>query len=614
MKARLLPIDPTGLWATIRTRVRDRLDGVSVDQLDAALRGLAVGIVLVLSLVGYRYPPPSVAFPPFPVAPSLVAFVLVLYNFGVIVLLGVPWRRPPGFVLYLLDWLVVTAAIVLTGGFYSPFLVLYYALVIGAALRLDIQRTLVLVGACSLVYAAVSRSDTPPADGAGLHLPWLVVGITSLLMAAMTAMVMKRAVDVDKARLHLEQQTAQRLGLLNELTRAVLHSSPDSAGLLHTVAAIAPNALQADCALAVLLDPAGAPQHVAVDAGAPPALTPGVEALVRDAIAQRAPILLDDVPQDPRGADLRAGLGRVQTALCVPLFADDEPAGALIVGSYSPRCFTPDEIGLLAAIGHQTGLSVRLARLYDLERDKAALSAERERVERDLLNTVSHELRTPLTAIKTGVSGLLAGVAARPPAEARLLQNIDRSTERLILLVNDLVDMGRLRAGRITLAREQLDLREVIRDAVTTVRPLTDARRQVLRVELPDAVPSVPGDRRRLEQVLLNILYNANKYTPPGGHIAVGLTVAPAQVRVWVRDTGPGIAPAEQARIFERFYVAGNGATQRTDAVGLGLAIARSLIELHGGRIGVRSRPGAGSTFYFTLPREPADADPDADA
>jgi signal transduction histidine kinase len=439
------------------------------------------------------------------------------------------------------------------------------------------------------------------------HLPLLVVGVTSLLMVAMTALTMRRVVDVENARVHLEQQTAQRFALLNDLTRTVLSASPDSAALLRTIAAIAPNALQADCALAVLLDRQGRPGRVAVDQGTAPDQTPGALALALAATTGRAPLVLEDVPADSRGYDIRACLGRVEAVVCAPMLADTDAVGALIVGSYSPRHWTPDDVSLLGAIGRQIALSVRLAQLYDLEREKAARSAERERVERDLLNTVSHELRTPLTAIKTGVSGLLAGSAARPPAEARLLQNIDRSTERLILLINDVLDMARLRAGRVTLAREQLDLVEVVQDALATVRPLAEAKNQSLVTDLPARGPQcacglqAPADRRRVEQVLLNILNNATKYTPPGGRITVGAAAEPGQVRIWVHDTGPGIDPADQRRIFERFYIGPRDGGRR-DATGLGLAIANSLIELHGGQIGVESSPGAGSLFYFTLP------------
>ena len=287
--------------AGVPARLRGWLDAVTLDQLDAALRGLAVGIVLVLSIIGYRYAEPRPGFAPLPVPPAAVAIGLVIYNIAVVLLLGVPWRRRPGFALFVLDWAVVSAAIILTGGFYSPFLILYYALVIGAALRLNLQRTLLLVLACSLVYAGLSRDSGAPGDAA-VHLPLLVVGITSLLMVAMTALAMKRAIDVENTQLGLEQQTARRLSLLNDLTGAVLSASPDTAALLRTVAALAPGALQADCALALLLSPEGRPTRAAANQGSAPELSPGVVALAQAAVARRAPVVLADVPANPRGA------------------------------------------------------------------------------------------------------------------------------------------------------------------------------------------------------------------------------------------------------------------------------------------------------------------------
>ena len=246
-------------WDQRLARLRGpwRLDAPRVDELDAGLRALAVGIVVALSLFGYHYTPPAglaVSIPP-----TLVASGLIAYNAGVVLLLGVPWRRRPGFLLFVLDWGVVTGAILLTGGFFSPFLILYYALVIGAALRLSLPRTLALVMACSLVYAVLSSSNPTPADTGAVHLPWLMVGITSLLMVAVTAVAMKRTADIEKARARLEEQTASRLRLLNDLTRTVFSATPNLAALLRTVAAIAPDALGADCGLAVLLDPAGRP-------------------------------------------------------------------------------------------------------------------------------------------------------------------------------------------------------------------------------------------------------------------------------------------------------------------------------------------------------------------
>jgi signal transduction histidine kinase len=589
----------------VRLRARLRLDAFTVDELDAGLRGLAVGIVSAISLFGYPYiplPEPLVRIPP-----ALVAAALIGYNAAVVLVLGVPWRRRPGFGLFVVDWLVVTAAIMLTGGFFSPFLILYYALVIGAALRLSLVQNVGLVAACSVVYALLSTVYPTPADAGPVHLPWLVVGVTSLLMVVVTAVALKRAVTIENARARLEEQTASRLRLLNDLTRTVLQASPDLAALLRAVAAIAPDALGADSGLAVLFDRNGQPRRVARSDGAEPPMTPGTLAVALAAGAQGTPVILPAAGADPRGPDLAAMLGPVASVVCCPLVLDAQPVGALFVASAGPRSFTPAEVSLLSAIAGQAVLPVRLARLYDLEREKAAQAGARERLERDLLNTVSHELRTPLTAIKTSISGLQAAPGTHSPAETRLLQNIDRSTERLILLINDVLDMARLRAGRVTLRPALVDLGALIREAGATVRPLADAKEQSLELALPGPAwatnLTVLGDRRRLEQVLLNILHNAIKYTPAGGVIRVGAEGDAVSVRVWVRDSGPGIPAADQAHIFERFYVGRADGPERADATGLGLAIARSLIDLHGGSIGVTSRPGDGSTFYFTLPR-----------
>jgi signal transduction histidine kinase len=589
----------------VRLRARLRLDAFTVDELDAGLRGLAVGIVSAISLFGYAYLSPPDLLVRIP--PALVAAALIGYNAAVVLVLGVPWRRRPGFALFVVDWLVVTAAIVLTGGFFSPFLILYYALVIGAALRLSLVQNVGLVAACSVVYALLSTVYPTPAGSDPVHLPWLVVGVTSLLMVVVTAVALKRAVNIENARARLEEQTASRLRLLNDLTRTVLQASPDLAALLRAVAAIAPDALGADCGLAVLFDRNGQPRRVARSDGAEPPMTPGALAVALAAGVQGTPVILPAAGADPRGPDLAAMLGPVASVVCCPLVLDAQPVGALFVASAGPRAFTPAEVSLLSAIAGQAVLPVRLARLYDLEREKAAQADARERLERDLLNTVSHELRTPLTAIKTSISGLQAAPGAHSPAETRLLQNIDRSTERLILLINDVLDMARLRAGRVTLRPALVDLGVLIREAGATVRPLADAKGQSLEVALPGPAwatnLTVVGDRRRLEQVLLNILHNAIKYTPAGGVIRVGAEGDAVSVRVWVRDSGPGIPAADQAHIFERFYVGRADGAERADATGLGLAIARSLIDLHGGSIGVTSRPGDGSTFYFTLPR-----------
>lgn len=252
------------------------------------------------------------------------------------------------------------------------------------------------------------------------------------------------------------------------------------------------------------------------------------------------------------------------------------------------------------------------------ERGRAADIARREQMERDFLSIVSHELRSPLTAMKTSISALQS-VANRPEAESKLLANVNRSNERLIALVNDLLDVSRLQAGRLTVNMAPTDMCEVVAEAAAMVRPLTEAKGQELRVHLPDQPLYVLGDRRRLEQALLNLLFNANKFTASSGHISLGLRrgiglSGGEQALVQVRDDGLGMSAEQQEHIFERFYSFSQIepdklATQKRsgEGLGLGLAIARSLVELHGGQMGVQSRLGWGSLFYLWLPTCPPD-------
>jgi signal transduction histidine kinase len=622
----------------LRARLPREDASLSVDLLDAGVRSLAFATVLVLSLLGYGRTGGS--YPDLAADPVLVAAGLVVYNLLVIVVLGVPWRKHPGFGLFLLDWVAVSAAVLVTGGFFSPFLILYYALIIGAALRIGLSRSLLLVGGCAIVYAALSTASPTPVDA--IHLPVLAVGVTSLLMVAVTAVAMKRAVEIEVRKVEYEEQTAGQLRLLNNLTRVVLSGSPDLAGVMRTVASVSSRALQADRGLAVLLDAgvhAGddrlalgerSTEHliVADNDPDPKGLSPAEKRLADRAVRTQAPVLVlgpDLREQDGTGTAFpgleRGGLP-VGAVACAPFLLSGGVIGVLFVARYAPRPFNEAEVNLLTAIGQQMAVAVRLARLYDHERARATRSEEREQLERDLLSMVSHELRTPLTSIKTCVGALESiesasprGSAAAASTETRLLRNIERSTDRLINLVNELLDMARLRAGRVSLNRQYLNMGDVVQEMAVQVKPLLDAHGQSLTLDLPATgsqrwqMLDTLADRRRVEQVLLNLLSNANKYSPVGGQVTLGATPKDGKVRVFVRDEGPGITPEDQEHIFEKFYRAtppqpGSSADSRPDGSGLGLAIARSIVELHGGNICVQSRPGRGSTFFFTLPCE----------
>lgn len=223
-----------------------------------------------------------------------------------------------------------------------------------------------------------------------------------------------------------------------------------------------------------------------------------------------------------------------------------------------------------------------------------------EAIRKEFVANVSHELRTPLASIKALVETLEAGAIDDRPMAVDFLARIVGEVDRLAALVDELLDLARLESGRITLRLESLDPRDLIGRAAERLKPQTERARLDLEVEVDAGLPSVLADRARIEQVLLNLIHNAIKFTPVGGRIIVSGRVDEDMLLVSVRDTGVGIAEDEVPRIFERFYKADKA--RRSEGTGLGLAIAKHIVLAHGGTITVQSRRGEGTVFRFTLP------------
>ncbi len=216
---------------------------------------------------------------------------------------------------------------------------------------------------------------------------------------------------------------------------------------------------------------------------------------------------------------------------------------------------------------------------------------------------MSHELRTPLNAI-VGFSQVLKEKLFGQVNEKQdeYLDDILSSSNHLLALINDILDLSKVEAGQVELERRLFSLREALERGVVMVRERAVQNGVELSLELDPQVDLVEGDERRIRQVVFNLLSNAVKFTPSGGRVDVSTAKEDGEVRIAVRDTGPGISPDDQARIFEEFQQARDTNGERPEGTGLGLALSRSLVELHGGRIWVESEPGKGSTFTFTLP------------
>ena len=285
--------------------------------------------------------------------------------------------------------------------------------------------------------------------------------------------------------------------------------------------------------------------------------------------------------------------------LYLPIATSDRTIGVLEVGGKpgGGRFNEEDEL-LLTSFANQAALSLERASLTE-EAGRAALLAQSDELKSALLATVSHDLRTPLAAIKASVTSLLdSSVPWDDLARAEFLQAIDEETDRLTLIISNLLDLSRIEGGALRPAKEWYDIAELIADVAQRLRGRTPGRTLVVEVE-PD-LPIAHFDYVEIAQVLLNLGENAAKYAPPGTPIVLSARRVPRAIEIAVRDHGPGISAPMLPHLFEKFYRA--EPTGRVGGTGIGLTICKGLVEAHGGRIWVTSREGEGTTVSFTIP------------
>jgi signal transduction histidine kinase len=231
-----------------------------------------------------------------------------------------------------------------------------------------------------------------------------------------------------------------------------------------------------------------------------------------------------------------------------------------------------------------------------------------EELQKGFVSAVSHELRTPLTCIRTSVDLLGAMEEGLPADQIELIHTIGHHAGRLEAFVADLLEITKLEAGQITLSRQPTDVRSLVSRVVDTLRPLSDRKGQTVHLFLPETASQVEIDRWRIEQALTNILSNAIKFTPKQGEVSVRVSENEDSVEVSIADNGPGISEEDQAQVFDKFFVVADG--RGLSGLGLGLYIARQMIDLHNGRIWVESKAGQGSVFGFEVPKTAQGAQP----
>jgi signal transduction histidine kinase/putative methionine-R-sulfoxide reductase with GAF domain len=316
------------------------------------------------------------------------------------------------------------------------------------------------------------------------------------------------------------------------------------------------------------------------------------------------PIQVPDILAAPaesrvRGALVRAGY---RALLAVPLVRDDHLLGGLTVIRKATGAFAPEVIELLQTFATQSALAIQNARLFrELEAKSLQLEVASQHKSEFLAN-MSHELRTPMNAI-IGFSEVLSERMFGDLNEKQdeYLKDIHASGQHLLSLINDILDLSKIEAGRMELELTDFHLPATLDNAMTLVRERAGRHSIALHMSVDERLDQVRADERKIRQVVLNLFSNAIKFTPEGGSISVRAIPGAGVVEVSVSDTGVGIAPEDQEAIFEEFRQVGTAA-KKVEGTGLGLALSRKFIELHGGRIWVQSQLGEGSTFTFTIP------------
>ncbi|HEY1458817.1 MAG TPA: GAF domain-containing protein [Casimicrobiaceae bacterium] len=291
-----------------------------------------------------------------------------------------------------------------------------------------------------------------------------------------------------------------------------------------------------------------------------------------------------------------------RSLLAVPLQRENDLLGGLVVNRMTAGEFAPEIIALLQTFASQSALAIQNARLFREIEDKSRQLEVASEHKSEFLANMSHELRTPLNAI-IGFSEVLAEkmFGEVNDKQAEYLADILDSGRHLLSLINDILDLSKIEAGRMELNLSEFSLPSAIDNTLMLLRERAHRRDIALACTIDDGLGSIQADERKVKQVVLNLLSNALKFTPEGGRIDVRAARRNGCAEIAVTDTGVGIAPDDQAAVFEEFRQVGT-ASKKVEGTGLGLAISRKFIELHGGRIWVESTLGEGSTFAFTLP------------
>jgi signal transduction histidine kinase len=331
--------------------------------------------------------------------------------------------------------------------------------------------------------------------------------------------------------------------------------------------------------------------------------TPERGSLIGRVLLKQAPVQIEDAANDPEYTlALARKIGGFHTMLGVPLMREGVPIGVFGLTRKDVRPFTQKQVELLATFADQAVIAIENVRLFDEIQDKSRQLEVASQHKSQFLANMSHELRTPLNAI-LGYTELMAdGIYGELPEKTLgVLKRLESNGRHLLGLINDVLDLSKIEAGQLVLDLSDYSLEDIAQTVRSTLEALAADKKLEFKVEVSPKLPAGHGDGRRLTQVLINLVGNAIKFTDSGEVVITG-GATDGSFHLSVRDTGPGISAADQAKLFQEFQQADNAITRKKGGTGLGLAISKRIIEMHGGKIWLESQVGQGSTFSFTVP------------
>jgi signal transduction histidine kinase len=405
-------------------------------------------------------------------------------------------------------------------------------------------------------------------------------------------------------------QSVRELKALEEVGRAVA-SSLDVEAVLNTIVTRAVELSQADGGAIYSYDAEQKVFRLAEAHGLEASVVQTIrttrinenESQMGEAARTQQPVLIPDlsaIPNYPlRDLTIAAGFN---SALVVPLIGPEGTVGTLVVQRKQTGAFPASTVGLMQTFAHQSVLAMHNANLFQEVEEKGEQLAIANQHKSLFFANMSHELRTPLNAVLGYTELIVDGLYGEIPDKAKeVLDRVQVNGKHLLGLINDVLDLSKIEAGQLSLSLEDYSMKSIVDAVAATTGSLAHAKGLNLKTAVSEGLPVGHGDERRLTQALLNLVGNAVKFTE-AGEVEIRARATNGTFDVAVRDTGPGIAPHDQARIFEDFQQVDNTSTRYKGGTGLGLAIARRFVEMHGGSLTVESVVGAGSTFHMRVP------------